>query len=148
MPVKKQKSHRDYLADLEYWGTSGGDMHELLLRFRSLLTQVEELQKVVKPMQKSWDKISALTAENAIHRKGWAIQTVSPKMILAHAQEELGELIADPDDAVELADLFGCLLQYMMKMGWTLDQIDTLLLAKLAIRFKPQPGSEGQKPPD
>lgn len=84
---------------------------------------------------KAWEKIRQLIATNALHRKGFRLQDVSEGWILQHAFEELKELFDGPDDASELADLFGCLIHYAIKKGWTSELLDELLLKKLAERF-------------
>ena len=86
-------------------------------------------------MQKAWEKIRFLIESNAQHRKGFRLQEVELPFILNQAQLELIELMEEPDDMMELVDIFGVLIHYAVKQGWDIDIIEKNLIEKLDIRF-------------
>jgi hypothetical protein len=86
-------------------------------------------------MTDAWMEVRRLIRVNARHRSGVRMAEVDDAMILAHAAAELRELAAAPDDPEELADLFGVLLHYAVKHGWTAEQLEKLMLAKFRVRF-------------
>ncbi len=87
-------------------------------------------------MKRSWEEIRRLASVNATHRTGWKLGDVPVLLSLKNAASELVELAAAPDDITEMADLFGCLIVYCVKMGWTVERVETALMEKLKRRFK------------
>lgn len=86
-------------------------------------------------MNTAWKVIEKLIKENATHRRGFKLQSVSISFIISQARDELNELDLSPNDPTEMADLLGVLFHYSIKQGWTLEQLEKLLLQKLAERF-------------
>jgi hypothetical protein len=97
-------------------------------------------------MKKSWDLVAAYVAADAANRngKGYSLGRLSARDVLAYAAEELRELEGAPHDVEEMADLFGCLLHYCQKMGWTLPTVEAVLAEKLRLRFGPPPAPPRQ----
>jgi hypothetical protein len=86
-------------------------------------------------MQAAYRKIQLLAATGARHRSGFQLTNVTDQFIIQGAINELRELAAAPDDCAELADVFGCLLHYAVKKGWSPELLENNLLKKLAVRF-------------
>jgi hypothetical protein len=86
-------------------------------------------------MIQAWRQIERLIEVNAEHRKGFRLTEVGPDFVLRQAAEELRELTEAPSDITELADLFGVLIHYAIKRGWTIAQLEEVLLMKLGLRF-------------
>jgi hypothetical protein len=86
-------------------------------------------------MTNAWAEVRRLIDVNATHRSGVRVGETDDAMILAHAEAELRELVAAPDDPEELADLFGVLIHYAVKHGWSERYIEDLMLAKFRLRF-------------
>lgn len=87
-------------------------------------------------MKRAINKIKTLIERNAIHRKGFCLQDVTLPEVLVHAQEELQELAAAPDDPTEMADLLAILFHYSIQQGWTPEFLQSLIIEKLDLRFK------------
>jgi hypothetical protein len=87
-------------------------------------------------MESAWNFIDQLIAENALHRKGFRLQEIDPPFVLGQACQELKELCDEPNNPDEMADLFGVLIHYCIKQGWTIDFIETCVMRKLKLRFK------------
>ena len=87
-------------------------------------------------MQKAMRAVGLLIAVKANHRLGFVVGEVEPAFILERAAAELQELVAEPNDPDELADLFGILLHYAIKKGWSLDDIERRMLDKFRRRFQ------------
>ena len=85
-------------------------------------------------MKKAWAEIQRLHDAGARHRKGKRLCDFTETQILSHAAEEIVELAASPDDAEELADVFGCIIHYAIMKGWNRKMIEGLILAKLKDR--------------
>ena len=79
--------------------------------------------------------IEDLVEKNAKHRKGYRINEQSDSFILNRAIEEIKELMEEPDDAMEMGDIFGILIHYCIRKEWTLNEIEELILDKLPERF-------------
>lgn len=88
-----------------------------------------------EPMTNAWNEICRLIDVRAVHRQGFVLADVRPIFILGQAQGELDELKRDPQDPVELADLLGVLFHYAIKQGWTMEQLERLMLDKFKKRF-------------
>ena len=86
-------------------------------------------------MKDVWKFIEELIAANAQHRKGFRLQRVASSFVLAQAIEEMNELCNAPDDIEELGDLFGVLIHYAIKKGWTIQQLEAAMFRKLKQRF-------------
>lgn len=82
-----------------------------------------------------WKEIQKLIDMNSRHRKGFYFAEISQDFILAHGQEELSELIEEPNDIDEMGDLFGVLINYCCRMGWTMEDIEESIVKKLKMRF-------------
>lgn len=76
-----------------------------------------------------------LIETNATHRRGYRINDQTDDFILERAIQEIQELREQPDDAMEMGDIFGILIHYCIRKGWTEDHIETLILQKLPERF-------------
>lgn len=76
-----------------------------------------------------------MIAGNFRHRKGFRLKDVDLDFVLSQAVEEFQELRDSPDDPSEMADLFGVLIHYCIKQGWTPELIESLLVEKLNLRF-------------
>jgi hypothetical protein len=98
-------------------------------------------------MKQSWDLVAAYVAADTknLNGKGYSLGRLSARDVLAYAAEELRELEAAPHDVEEMADLFGCLLHYCQKMGWTLPCLEAVLAEKLRLRFGPPPPAPARK---
>lgn len=97
-------------------------------------------------MKVAWGKIERMIRAGYVHRKGFSLADVAPPFILDQAADEFTELKNAPDDPQEMADLFGVLIHYCIKQGWTIDLIQRLLVEKLDLRFKPTPPSGPASP--
>lgn len=86
-------------------------------------------------MRKCWQEIGRLIKVNATHRKGFKIGEVRPLFVMGNLVGEVKELMENPDDPDEAADVFGVLIHYCLKQGWSMEDIQLRLLTKLAIRF-------------
>lgn len=86
-------------------------------------------------MPTAWKEIERLISVNAAHRKGFNIGDVGTTFILWQAKDEFNELFNDRTNPEELADLLGVLYHYAIKSGWTLQQLEALMLAKFKQRF-------------
>lgn len=86
-------------------------------------------------MHAAYRKIQLLAATGAKHRSGFQLAKVTDQFIIQGAINELNELAAAPDDPTELADVFGCLLHYAVKKGWSPERLENNLLKKLDVRF-------------
>lgn len=87
-------------------------------------------------MKKVWDKVERMIRENWQHRSGFKLGEVELPFILTHAQDELDELWAAPDDEQEMADLLATLIHYCIKQGWTMAFMQATIIDKLNMRFK------------
>lgn len=76
-----------------------------------------------------------LHKRNARHRKGFYMATMPLGDILDHAIDEIEELRDAPDDLMELADSFACLIHYAVCKGWTEEMVDKAIVTKLKLRF-------------
>ncbi len=83
----------------------------------------------------AWTEIRRLIKANAMHRDGFYLQDVDEGKILDQSMREFIGLMKAPDDAGELADLFGTLIHYAIFKKWTANQLEELLLSKLKLRF-------------
>lgn len=86
-------------------------------------------------MKQAYSEIESLINRNAIHRKGYPINSVTNEFVLNRAGEELQELRESPDDISELGDTIAILLHYAIRKKWTVEQIETAIIDKLKIRF-------------
>lgn len=86
-------------------------------------------------MDKAYKAVEDLIARNARHRKGFRLQEVSNDFVIEQAVSELRELSDSPSDPLELADALGCLIHYAVKHGWTLKELEQLMLRKFKERF-------------
>ena len=86
-------------------------------------------------MQLAWKEVERLIVINAEHRKGFRLGQVSSSFVLQKALNEFNELCQAPDDIDELADLFGVLIHYAIKKGWSQEQLETAILEKFKKRF-------------
>jgi hypothetical protein len=86
-------------------------------------------------MQRAWAEVERLIRANARHRGGVFMGNVPDDTILDHAEGELEELTWAPNDPSELADLLGVLIHYAVKHGWTMEQLEGLMLEKFKARF-------------
>lgn len=88
-------------------------------------------------MTRSWKKIRELIEIDAKHiKKGKRLSEFTDTKILSHAAEEIVELMAEPDDLEELADIIACLIHYSIKHGWGPNMIDKAIIKKLNERFE------------
>lgn len=83
----------------------------------------------------AWSAVENLIRSRAIHRKGFVAADLPKEEILKHAMLELEELMAQPDDLSELADLFGCLIHYAIVNGWSIIDVQRGIVTKLEQRF-------------
>jgi hypothetical protein len=90
-------------------------------------------------MQLAWEEVKRLIRVNARHRSGILMGNVDPDIIINHAFDELRELVLARDDPQELADLFGVLIHYAIRQGWTESQLEQLMLEKFKERFTEPP---------
>jgi hypothetical protein len=96
-------------------------------------------KKETEPAEgKAWAKVRELIAKNARHRKGFLLSDTWPEFIISQAIEELEELEANPTNIDELADVFGCLIHYAIKQGWTEESLEQRIIEKLSQRFTVQ----------
>jgi hypothetical protein len=86
-------------------------------------------------MKRAWAEVARLQRINATHRKGFRVNDLVPAEIIAHIQEELGELRAAPHDIEELADTMVVLIHYALKHGWSMLDVEAAILRKLSLRF-------------
>ncbi len=86
-------------------------------------------------MQRAYQAVVNLVKQNAKHVRGYRLEDVEHSFILQRAESELEELMAEPHDMMELGDLFGCLLHYMVRHGWTFADIEPKILEKFVARF-------------
>jgi hypothetical protein len=93
-------------------------------------------------VKRAWDEVARLERTNATHRKGWRLGDAAPATSIRHCRDELDELEAEPDNVDELADAVGCLFAYAAKKGWTMEDVESALLRKLAARFNVPAGCE------
>ncbi len=83
-------------------------------------------------MKELLETITKLHNKNAVHgKRNTKLQDYSLTDILKHAGEELIELASDQYDRKEFSDLMCCLLHYMVKQNWTMDEIESISLTKL-----------------
>ncbi len=87
-------------------------------------------------MLRAWKEVARIAAMEATHRRGFKLTKVSDEFILEGAVAELDELRDTPNNPMELADVFGCLIHYAIKKEWPMELIEECLLEKLAARFK------------
>lgn len=88
-------------------------------------------------MKQAWDEIRWMVSKNALHKKGgFRLAEVQASFVLEQALKEFQELQAAPDDLDELADLFGVLIHYAIKKGWSMAQVQEALFRKLELRFE------------
>jgi hypothetical protein len=80
-------------------------------------------------------RIESLVRNNAKHRRGFRLQEINDQFVLKQTAFELIELIQEPDNPQEMADVFGCLIHYCVRKNWSFDEIERLLFAKLKERF-------------
>jgi hypothetical protein len=88
-------------------------------------------------MQKLWDEVERLIAENAQHRKGFRLQEVSLDFLFNHAADELQELRDSPTDPVEFVDLLAILIHLAIRQGWTPAMLERIGVEKMQLRFAP-----------
>lgn len=86
-------------------------------------------------MKLAWETVARLIEMDAVHRRGFTLKSVGPAFVLRQAEAEMSELIAAPNDPMELADLLGVLIHYAQKQGWTEEQLERLMLEKFRERF-------------
>ena len=96
---------------------------------------------------KSWSLIRQFCDLDAVHRKGFCINDISPSGQLVAALEELTELCksrktfsnkpgsSEHFDLYELADVLSILFHFAQKQGWTMEQVDEAIIEKLLTRF-------------
>lgn len=92
-------------------------------------------------MNRAFAEIAGLVNRNAKHRKGFRLKEIPDDQPIRHAIIECTELLeaeTDEDALFELADVFGYLIHYAVKKGWTVDQIDSAVVEKLNARFDPE----------
>lgn len=88
-------------------------------------------------MNRAYQEIQRLIDVRALHKKqAYSLDELSAEDIILHAILELVELRDAPSDIKELADVFGCLIHYMVQADWTWDQVEDSLLKKLKERFE------------
>ena len=91
-------------------------------------------------MKKAFEAIQALVDQDAVHTRLGPINDQSASDLLNHMSQEIDELRCDLDDAMELGDILGIAIHYMIKKGWSLEYIESLILYKLTRRFRaPEP---------
>lgn len=94
-------------------------------------------------MQEAWDKVMEYWKSNAANiRKGYKLGEISNDQLLVHTLEEMMELVRAPDHPDEMADVLSCLFHYCHRKGWTMSQIQHLIIFKLELRFGPLPQSQ------
>jgi hypothetical protein len=86
-------------------------------------------------MYLAYRETKRLHDENAPHRKGWRLGSAAPDLVIKHAGKELEELERSPNNVEELADVFGCLLIYAVKKGWSMEDLECTVLRKMWMRF-------------
>lgn len=89
-------------------------------------------------MLKSWEEMALLGRLKAVHRKGFVLGKVSPAKILVDAADEHKELVdasGTPSELEELCDTILTYFHFAQVRGYTLDQMDHMMLNKLAKRF-------------
>lgn len=91
-------------------------------------------------MKDAWYRIARMIEDDAAHRtKGFRLGQMDDDFILTHAKDEVTELILAKTDAErldELADVFGCLIHYAIRKGWTEEMVESALEDKLTQRFE------------
>ncbi len=88
-------------------------------------------------MNKAYREIESYISVNALHRRGFRLGDMPAIDHVCHARDEIDELIdaAESTQKEELADVFGCLLAFCVKKGWTLEEVEIELLRKLPLRL-------------
>lgn len=92
--------------------------------------------------ERSLKAVQIALNKNVRHaRKHWAISDINPQAIILHAHEELGELSDSLEreggpDPYELCDAMAVLFHFMLKYGWSEDEIDKAIVEKLLVRFE------------
>ena len=89
----------------------------------------------------AWNTVESAENHNVRHRKGFTMRGATLQVMTDHAREELDELDKahnsnDPDSELdELADVFGCLIHYAVRKGWSMKEVEDALLRKLFLRL-------------
>ena len=92
--------------------------------------------------ERSLEAIRIALDKNVRHaRKNFPIADISPKAMILHAHEELGELSDSLDaksgaDPYELCDTIAIMFHFMLAQGWDEEEIDKAIVEKLLIRFE------------
>ena len=84
-----------------------------------------------------WELIKRMDTEKYRHRQGFLLRDASAQMMLDHARDEITELeetLAAPD-VEELADVFGCLIHFAVRQGWSMADVAKALEEKLKARL-------------
>ena len=87
-------------------------------------------------MIKAWNVVSKYIANNALHKKsGKRICDVSEKDRLEHLALEVRELIDEPGDIAEMADVLALLFHQAQYRGFTMEELEAKIIEKLGERL-------------
>lgn len=84
----------------------------------------------------AWGELVCLEHSQAEHIKGFRLGTYPDEDILRYSILEHYELIQEPDDEMEMADIMLCLLAYCERKKWTPEKLGCAMREKLRARFK------------
>jgi hypothetical protein len=91
-------------------------------------------------MNRIWDQMAVLRSANAQHRKGWRMQDATQDQALRDLCAEMFELIREPDNPTEWADVLTVLVHYAMIRGWDRETLVQHALQKISVRFDGESG--------
>lgn len=90
-------------------------------------------------MLTAWKTVQDLIKDNAKHRKGFELQSVTTAEAIKHMREEIDELAESPDDMVEVLDIMAICIHLLVKAGWSCESAEKILIEKLHQRFSVDP---------
>lgn len=102
---------------------------------------------------RSWIEIEHIILCDAMHRRGWRPSEVTDEMLFNELASEVVELIRNPDDITECADIIAICMLYAQRKGWDLNTLDQCIVDKLRLRFtgkkeeRQTPAQGGSAPP-
>lgn len=93
-------------------------------------------------MQKAYETIRQMVADNMVHRDGWALQDADPNQAIRHSIDECleaYEAICNGSRSSlvveEIADAIGCLFHLAIMYGVNVEDLELTLITKLRTRF-------------
>ena len=94
-------------------------------------------------MKQLYDTVRQIVSENHKHRKGWRAKDLTIPQMFNHAHGELCELydaITDGKPTLEqlreMGDVLAVLYNIMVRLEWTIEDVEAAALYKLSIRWK------------